>query len=63
MQPKRNLVKIIIGIVLLISSIGNFPMMMKYPNTTEGNAAFFTGICILLGSFYLLYRGFYPPNS
>ena len=63
-EPKRNYVKIIIGAVLILSSASRLPSYMHYSlNNTEANAAIATSIVIILGGFYLVYKGFYPPNT
>ena len=60
MKSKRNLVKIIIGIILILAFGVNIPMYMS--GSGEANAALATSLIAVVVGIYLLYRGLYPPS-
>jgi hypothetical protein len=61
MKPKRNILKIVIGLFLILAFGSNVPLYMN--GSTQANAALATSAIAILGGFYFLYRGLYPPNK
>ena len=62
-EPKRNYVKIIIGAVLVLIQVSEFPTYFKYPLSTQLSAAIAMSILLFLGGLYLLYTGLYPRHK
>jgi threonine/homoserine/homoserine lactone efflux protein len=60
MKPKRNIIKIVIGIFLILAFGINIPIYMS--GSAEANAALATSFIAIAGGMYLLYRGLYPSK-
>ncbi|HQU82229.1 MAG TPA: hypothetical protein PKY59_03850 [Pyrinomonadaceae bacterium] len=60
MKPKRVMWKIIIGLVLVLTCVANTPLYLSGSN--EANAALTTNFLVMIGGFYLIYKGFYPHD-
>lgn len=57
---KRNPVKIVIGLLLVLVFAANIPRYMN--GSSQANMALVFTAIFILGGFYLLYKGLYPSK-
>ncbi len=58
-QPKRNLVMFIIGVILIIKQLLDFPQYLKSSMDTKSSALLFLTVLIFLSGSYLVYISLY----
>jgi predicted negative regulator of RcsB-dependent stress response len=63
MRSERNYIKIVIGALLILVQIANFPLYFKSTRNQQSDAALIFTFFAFLGGIYLLYTGLYPRKK
>ena len=57
-EPNRVWWKIVVGAIIVLIQVANLPLYLG--GGTQANTGLALSILLMIGGFYLVYRGFYP---
>jgi hypothetical protein len=60
-KPKRNIAKIGSGIILILATGNSVPLYLS--GSSQANGSLMISFLIIIGGFYLLYKGIYPSGK